>query len=223
MEPQPPHVPAEGLAQQRQRRQQQHHCCVGQDLRRRDRQHYPLDGGDHLPPGAGRQGCAHPWCEHSDRNEEIPGDADHQHPGTEGLRYEDTQHQDQERVHLHVEPGAQRGHRPGPSRDLPVDAVEEQCDCAQCHQHRHQHRHRCLRRSPGRCRRTRGFHRRRNQCGDATHQGGPGQGDGVRRTQGGAAVPVQRAGEKTVGHRSDQDADHPSGRPDPDGRRKDAE
>ena len=92
----------------------------------------------------------------------------------------DAEHEDQERVDLHVEARAERPGRPGAAGDPAVDRVEDERDGRERDQRRH---------------RDRPDERVRDQRGDATDERGPGQRHPVGRPQPVGAVVRERAGQ----------------------------
>ena len=108
-----------------------------------------------------------------------------QHPAAVVLGHDDAEQQDEERVDLAVESGAQRGGGAGPARHLPVHRVEDQRDGGQGDQ---------------RCDRHRPAKRVGNQSRDPGDQQRPGQGDPVRR-ENRRLVAAHAGGDKQRGRR----------------------
>jgi hypothetical protein len=92
------------------------------------------------------------------------------------------QHEDEERVDLHVEPGTHRRHRAGAPRHLPVDGVERQ-------RHGGEGDQRGLRRPPGE-------QALGNYCGDTADEQRPGERHDVGGPEHGPPGSVHRGGQQ---------------------------
>ena len=126
---QPEDVAAERLGQQQQHGGDRDHpgAAAGQPGRG-DGQHDARDRGDDLAPVPGGQRRGQPRDQPARHQQRVAGGADQQHPAAVDPGHVDAEQQDQERVDLAVEAGAQRGGGAGPPRHLPVDRVENQRD-----------------------------------------------------------------------------------------------
>ncbi len=139
--PQPAHLPCERLGQQSQHDQEhrsvqrsgQHSGCGHRqcDTRRR---------GHHLAPVARWRRLTQPRQRSGRSQQQVARSPGREHPRPHRRRHVDAEHQDQERVDLHVEPGAQLRDRSGAARHLAVHAVEQQRHDGQRHQHRDRRR-----------------------------------------------------------------------------------
>ena len=159
--PQPPHALAHGRREGDERSEQDRlHGRPGQDVGRRDREHDPLGGRDDLAPPAGWERRAHPRQQPFAEEEQVARRADREHPRAVDGRDVHAEREDQERVDLAVEAGAQRCHGPGAAREPAVDEVQRERDGGQRHEQRDR-RVVCE-----------GV---RDQRGDADGEGGPGE------------------------------------------------
>jgi hypothetical protein len=110
--------------------------AVRNDLGRDDGQHDALRRGDDLAPVARRQLSAHPTEHPPGHAERVAHQPEREHPRTHQARDVDTEHQDQERVGLPVEAGAER-RGAGTPREPAVDRVQHERDRGDCDQRRH--------------------------------------------------------------------------------------
>ena len=89
-------------------------------------QHHALGGRDDLAPVARRQRTTQPRQQPAGGDERVARGADGEHPDAGRAGDVHAEHEDQERVDLHVEARAEGGGRPGAPRDPAVDRVEHQ-------------------------------------------------------------------------------------------------
>ena len=164
---QPDHVAAERLGQQQQCGGDRNHPDEAVEQSGcGDGEHDALDRGHDLAPVPGWQRCGQPRYQPARQQQRVAGGADEQHPAAVVLGHIDAEQQDEERVNLAVEAGAQRGGGASPPRHLAVHRVEDQRAGGQGDQRRDRHR-------PA--------ERVGNQARDPGDQQRPGQGDPVRR------------------------------------------
>ena len=127
MAPQPPHMAAERLAKQDQRGEEDGLAQrQRQDVCGRNRQHDTLRRRHYLAPIARRQRRTHPRQRPPGSEERVARRADRKHPRPGRASDIHAEDEDQERVDLSVEPGAQGLHRPRASRDPSVDRVQRE-------------------------------------------------------------------------------------------------
>ncbi len=203
--PEPPHVAAERLGEQGQCHDERSlRQGRRQDVGSSGRQHDPLDRRDDLAPVARRQRVTQPWQQPPGNQEEVAGRADREHPRARRAGDVHAEDEDQERVDLTVEAGAQRRRRPRASRHPSVDRVEDESSDGEDHQHRD----RC-----GRC----GLpERHRGQRRDPPDERGPDEGHPVGRTQSLDAVPGEATGQCAARQQAAGDAHHPARAAEPD-------
>ncbi len=183
---QPDHVAAERLGQQQQCGGDRDHS--GEAVEQSgcgDGEHDALDRGHDLAPVPGWQRRGQPRDQPARHQQRVAGGADDQHPAAVVPGHDDAEQQDEERVDLGVEAGAQRGGGAGPARHLPVHRVEDQRDGGQGDQRRD---------------RQRPDERVGNQARDPGDQQRPGQGDPVRRVYR-RLVAAHAGGDKQRGRR----------------------
>ena len=125
--PQGDDLAAEGLGEQPEGgHEQDHRDRERQQPRRRCGEDDAGDRRDDLGPEARRQRGAQPRQHRLDGQQRVPGGSDGDHPAARRTRDDDAEHEDQERVDLHVERGAEARHRAGASRHPAVDRVEDE-------------------------------------------------------------------------------------------------
>ena len=200
--PQPPRLVRERLDQQGQRDADRD---LGGQLRQhvggRDREHDALRGRHRLAPVARRHRLLQPRQRPAGGDEQVAGRADDQHPGAGRPRDVDAEHEDEERVDLHVEARAQRPGRRGPAGHPAVDAVEGERDGREREHGRH---------------RDRPHEGVRDQCGNTQRERDPDQRHPVGRPQPVGAVVRERARQHDGRDRGARDAERPAVRPQPD-------
>ena len=157
-----------------------------------------LERGDRLAGHARREGALSHGSDAGRGDEGVPHGADQQHPRAQRHRDVHAEHQDQERVDLHVEAGAQRGRGAGAAGDLAVDAVEDQGHRGQTDEQRD---------------RRRALEGVGDQRGDTADQCRPAEGHPVGRAEGARPGAVQGPGEHRPGGEGEGEPGQPARRP----------
>ena len=192
---QPQHVVAERLGQQYERGSDRDRGeRAGQHVTDLDGEHDALDRGDDLAPESRRHRFAQPREQPPCDDVCVAGEPDREHPRAEIQRGVRAQHQDQERVDLHVEARPERRHGVGAARQLAVDPVE--------HERGRGNRH------DGEAR-ARAGQRVCGERGYGGHEHRAGERDVVGRPECGTAARGQRRVEQEAGTRTTGDADRP--------------
>ena len=207
--PQPPDLPTERFTEQGERGEKNDaHDEPGEKIRRGNRQRNALDGRDDLGPKPRRGRGPQPREKQARCDERVPGETDRQHPGADGRGDIQAQHQDEERVDLHVEARTKRRHGARAPGHPTIDSVEHQRHRGQRHEHGD---------------RSRPIDRVGDQRGDTADQAGSGERDPIGGTESPGTPPDDRSAQQRVRDHGVENAGAPAGGTEAQGRREHGE